>query len=113
MSSWSVLVAASVDSVRCRRRTVVGDAIVKRGGVRAVESGSIASKYKEYGADRVQGSGQAMAVAQHGRAKKVHCMFPGGSYLMCGYDGCVNESTSCGSSTSQDQKEHEEMTGQD
>ena len=45
---------------------MVGEAIVKRGGVRAVESGSTASKYKEYGADRVQGSGQAMAVAQHG-----------------------------------------------
>ena len=63
---------------------MVGEAIVKRGGVRAVESGSIASKYKEYGADRVQGSGQAMAVAQHCRARRF-CMFPGGSYSVYVY----------------------------
>ena len=64
---------------------MVGEAIVKQGDVRAVESGSTVSKYKEYGADRVQGSGQAMAVAQHGRARR-HCMFPDGSYLVYGYD---------------------------
>ena len=64
---------------------MVGEAIVKRGGVQAVESASIASKYKEYGADRVQGSGQAMAVAQHCRARR-RCMFPGGSYSAYRHD---------------------------
>ena len=63
---------------------MVGEAIIKRGGVQAVESGSIASKYKEYGADRVQGSGQAMAVAQHCRARRFF-MFPDGSYSVYGY----------------------------
>ena len=63
---------------------MVGEAIVKRGDVRAVESGSTVSKYKEYGADRVQGSGQAMAVAQHCRARRF-CMFPGGPYSVYGY----------------------------
>ena len=65
---------------------MVGEAIVKQGDVRAVESGSTVSKYKEYGAYRVQGSGQAIAVAQHCRARRF-CMFPGGSYSVYEYDG--------------------------
>ena len=72
---------------------MVGEAIVKRGGVRAVESGSIASKYKEYGADRVQGSGQAMAVAQHGRARRRTACFQAGH-------------TQCTDMTVEDQAQH-------
>ena len=60
---------------------MVGEAIVKRGDVRAVESGSTASKYKEYGANRVHDSGQAMAVAQHGRARRrTTCFHAGHTY---------------------------------
>jgi hypothetical protein len=84
---------------------MVGEAIVKRGGVRVVESGSTTSKYKEYDADRVQGSGQAMAVAQHCRARRFY-MFPDGSYSMHGYDGLVDVSTSHESTTSQDKTKH-------
>ena len=39
---------------------------------------STASKYKEYGADRVQGSGQAMAVAQHDMARRCAACFQTG-----------------------------------
>ena len=57
---------------------MVGEAIVKRGGVRAVESGSTASKYEEYGANRVQGDRQAMPVAQHSRARRCAACFQAG-----------------------------------
>lgn len=65
---------------------MVGEAIVKRGGVRAVESVSIANKYNEYGANRVQGGGQAMAVAQHSRARTCAACFQAWSYLVYRHD---------------------------
>jgi hypothetical protein len=100
MSSWSVLVAASVGSV-IRRRTVVRTAMVvrtanqraiiratiqatvKRGDVRSVEGEAIVRKYKRSIVrteceDRNSGGtyvrtecgGQAMAVAKHSRTNE-------------------------------------------
>ena len=98
MSSWSVLVAASVGSVRCRRRTVVGEATVKRGCVRVVGGETIASKYREVWCEpsvrtaiavahmcEPSAGGRSMAVAKHSSAR-VCCMFPVWSYLMYGHD---------------------------